>query len=70
MVLRIVLGTRHTAMGVARFGIPLTQRLGWSVLLQDALTLLCAPLLFRSSRTAAAPAHTDRKGVRGGAGSR
>lgn len=52
------------------FGIHLSQRLGWFVLLQDALTLLCAALLFRSARAAPAPSYTDRAEVRGGAGIR
>ncbi|MFD4586889.1 MauE/DoxX family redox-associated membrane protein [Streptomyces sp. NPDC058434] len=50
------------------FGIYLTQRLGWFVLLQDALTLLYAALLFRSAHTA--PARARREEVRGGAGIR
>lgn len=36
------------------FGIYLTQRLSWLVLLQDALTLLYAGLLLRAARTTAA----------------
>ncbi|MEV1050165.1 MauE/DoxX family redox-associated membrane protein [Streptomyces sp. NPDC049887] len=52
------------------FGIHLTQRLGWFVLLQDALTLFYAGLLFRSARTAPASSHPGREEVRGGAGAR
>lgn len=52
------------------FGIHLPQRLSWFVLLQDALTLLCAGVLFRSARPASAPSHADREEVRGGAGIR
>jgi len=43
------------------FGIYLSQRLSWFVLLQDALTLLYAALLVRSARTAPAPSHGDRE---------
>ncbi|WP_030842207.1 MauE/DoxX family redox-associated membrane protein [Streptomyces sp. NRRL F-4474] len=50
------------------FGIYLTQRLSWFVLLQDALTLLYAAVLFRSARTA--PTRAGREEVRGGAGIR
>ncbi|MCH0562988.1 MULTISPECIES: MauE/DoxX family redox-associated membrane protein [unclassified Streptomyces] len=50
------------------FGVHLTQRLSWFVLLQDALTLLYAALLFRSARTAAPPPHAGREAVRGGTG--
>ncbi len=50
------------------FGIYLTQRLNWFVLLQDALTLLYAAVLFRSARTA--PTRSGREEVRGGAGIR
>ncbi|MEU8849699.1 MauE/DoxX family redox-associated membrane protein [Streptomyces sp. NPDC048564] len=52
------------------FGIYPAQRLSWFVLLQDALTLLYAAVLFRSARTAPAPSHADREEVRDGAGTR
>lgn len=52
------------------FGIYLAQRLSWFVLLQDALTLLYAAVLFRSARAAPAPSHADREEVRDGAGIR
>ncbi|WP_073224323.1 MauE/DoxX family redox-associated membrane protein [Streptomyces sp. NBRC 110465] len=47
------------------FGIYLTQRLSWFVLLQDAATLLYAGLLVRSARRAPAPSPADRKGASG-----
>ncbi|MBT2450387.1 hypothetical protein J7F03_25585 [Streptomyces sp. ISL-43] len=42
------------------FGIYLTQRLSWFVLLQGALTLLYAGVLLRAARTAPARAYADR----------
>ncbi|MFE3329694.1 MauE/DoxX family redox-associated membrane protein [Streptomyces sp. NPDC059176] len=42
------------------FGIYLTQRLSWVVLVQDAATLLYAALLFRSARRTPVPPDTDR----------
>ncbi|NUP39792.1 MAG: hypothetical protein HOY76_22985 [Streptomyces sp.] len=45
------------------FGIYLTQRLSWFVLLQDAATLLYAALLIRAARRSPAPSHTDREEV-------
>ncbi|MFE3496634.1 MauE/DoxX family redox-associated membrane protein [Streptomyces sp. NPDC059175] len=47
------------------FGIYLTQRLSWFVLLQDAATLLYASLLVRSARRAPAPSPADRKEASG-----
>ncbi|MGH3432325.1 MAG: MauE/DoxX family redox-associated membrane protein [Thermocrispum sp.] len=41
------------------FGIYLTQRLSWFVLLQDALTLLYAGILIHSARRAPAPSPAD-----------
>ncbi|MGW3727456.1 MauE/DoxX family redox-associated membrane protein [Streptomyces sp. NPDC000851] len=49
------------------FGIYLTQRLSWFVLLQDALTLVYAALLIRSARRAPAASRTHAEGVSGGA---
>ncbi|MFG3037211.1 MauE/DoxX family redox-associated membrane protein [Streptomyces sp. NPDC048330] len=43
------------------FGIYLTQRLSWFVLVQDALTLLYAGILIRSARRAPAPSPADRE---------
>jgi hypothetical protein len=43
------------------FGIYLTQRLSWFMLLQDALTLLYAAVLIHSARRAHAPSHGDRE---------
>ncbi len=48
------------------FGIYLTQRLSWFVLLQDAATLLYAAVLIRSARTVPAPSHAGRKEASGG----
>ncbi|MFC8407123.1 MauE/DoxX family redox-associated membrane protein [Streptomyces griseoincarnatus] len=50
------------------FGIYLAQRLSWFVLLQDALTLLYAAVLFRFAHTA--PTRAGREEVRDGAGTR
>ncbi|MEV6329356.1 MauE/DoxX family redox-associated membrane protein [Streptomyces sp. NPDC051909] len=50
------------------FGIYLTQRLSWFVLLQDALTLFYAALLFRSARTTPVPSPADRSEGRDRAG--
>ncbi len=50
------------------FGIYLAQRLSWFVLLQDALTLLYAAVLFRSAHTA--PMRAGREEARDGAGTR
>ncbi|WP_028812526.1 MauE/DoxX family redox-associated membrane protein [Streptomyces flavidovirens] len=46
------------------FGIYLTQRLSWFVLLQDALPLFYAAPLFRSARTTPAPSKADRVEVK------
>ncbi|MET9969234.1 MauE/DoxX family redox-associated membrane protein [Streptomyces sp. NPDC006356] len=43
------------------FGIYLTQRLSWFVLLQDALTLLYAAVLIHSARRSPAPSHGARE---------
>lgn len=43
------------------FGIYLTQRLSWFVLLQDALTLFYAAVLIRSARRSPAPSRADRE---------
>ncbi|MEU0722798.1 MauE/DoxX family redox-associated membrane protein [Streptomyces sp. NPDC006140] len=50
-----------TAANCGCFGIYLTQRLSWFVLLQDALTLLYAAVLIHSARRVPAPSHGDRE---------
>lgn len=57
-----------TVANCACFGVYLTQRLSWFVLLQDALTLFYAALLFRSARTTPAPPKAERVEVKDGAG--
>ncbi|WP_234388631.1 hypothetical protein [Streptomyces sp. AS58] len=47
------------------FGLYLTQRLSWFVLLQDAATLLYAGLLFRSARRAPVPSPAGREEASG-----
>ncbi|OII66368.1 MauE/DoxX family redox-associated membrane protein [Streptomyces sp. CC77] len=47
------------------FGVYLTQRLSWFVLLQDALTLLYAAVLIRSARRVPAPSHDRKEASRG-----
>ncbi|MFG2972442.1 MauE/DoxX family redox-associated membrane protein [Streptomyces sp. NPDC048331] len=47
------------------FGLYLTQRLTWFVLLQDAATLLYAGLLFRSARRAPVPSPAGREEASG-----